>query len=117
MILRTERLLLREYVPEDWPAVLAYQADARYLRFYPWRERTERDVRAFVDAQVARQHERPRIKFQVAITLPDGTLIGSCGIRQAEPDTLVADMGYELDPRQWGQGYATEAARAILAFG
>ena len=26
-------------------------------------------------------------------------------------------MRYELDPRFWGRGYATEAARAVLAFG
>ena len=26
-------------------------------------------------------------------------------------------MGYEIAPEHWGQGYATEAARAILAFG
>ena len=26
-------------------------------------------------------------------------------------------MGYELDPKHWGKGYATEAARAVLDFG
>ena len=32
-------------------------------------------------------------------------------------DALEADIGYELAPDQWGRGYATEAARAIVAFG
>jgi RimJ/RimL family protein N-acetyltransferase len=32
----TDRLVLREFVIGDWPAVLAYQRDPRYLRFYPW---------------------------------------------------------------------------------
>ncbi|NLE76094.1 MAG: GNAT family N-acetyltransferase, partial [Chloroflexi bacterium] len=32
MILTTHRLRLREFVAEDWPAVLAYQSDPRYLQ-------------------------------------------------------------------------------------
>ena len=30
----TDRLVLREFVIGDWPGVLAYQRDPRYLRFY-----------------------------------------------------------------------------------
>jgi hypothetical protein len=40
MELSTDRLLLRDFVIEDWPAVLAYQRDPRYLRFYPERGRS-----------------------------------------------------------------------------
>ena len=46
--LNTSRLLLREYAENDWHAVLAYQRDPRYLRFYAWDARTEKDVCAFV---------------------------------------------------------------------
>jgi RimJ/RimL family protein N-acetyltransferase len=48
MFLTTERLILRDFVPDDWPAVLAYQQDPRYLRHYNWTERTPDEVRAFV---------------------------------------------------------------------
>jgi hypothetical protein len=41
MNIATERLGLREFVAEDWPAVLAYQRDPSYLRFYPSTNRTE----------------------------------------------------------------------------
>jgi RimJ/RimL family protein N-acetyltransferase len=40
MILTTERLVLREFEESDWPDVLAYQSDPRYLRYYEWTERT-----------------------------------------------------------------------------
>lgn len=40
MILTTERLVLREFVVEDLPAILAYQSDPRYLRYYEWTGRT-----------------------------------------------------------------------------
>jgi len=41
----TERLLLREFLLDDWRAVLAYQQDACYLEYYPWSARTESDAR------------------------------------------------------------------------
>ena len=47
--LSTPRLLLRDFTAGDWPAVLAYQRDPRYLRLYEWTERSEADVRDFVN--------------------------------------------------------------------
>lgn len=118
MELRTERLLLREFAPGDWPAVLAYQSDPRYLRFYAWEGRAEADVRAFVAMFVGWQGEQPRTKYQFALVLPEtGRLIGNCGIRVNDPAAREANIGYELDPDYWGRGYATEAARAVLVFG
>jgi len=116
--LLTERLILREFDANDWPAVWAYQSDPRYLRYYRWTERTPEEVREFVDMFVAQQYERPRIKFQLAIVLRSNQqLIGSCGIRMASPGAYEADIGYELAPQHWGRGYATEAACAIVRFG
>jgi RimJ/RimL family protein N-acetyltransferase len=64
------------------------------------------------------QRQIPRIKYQFAITLKStGQLIGNCGVRRDSPETREGDMGYELDPRFWGKGYATEAAQTVLSFG
>jgi RimJ/RimL family protein N-acetyltransferase len=116
--LLTERLLLRDFCADDWLAVLAYQSDPRYLRYYPWTGRTAEDVQAFVQKLVDQQRQQPRYRFQFAIVLPgEGRLIGNCGLRQDSPDARQADIGYELDPAYWGHGYATEAARAMLRFG
>src|SRR5437763_5140442 len=118
MQLTTGRLALRELEEGDWPAVLAYQSDPRYLRYYEWTERTEEDVRAFVRMLVGLREEEPRTKFQLAVVLREGgQLIGNCGVRVNNPAMREANIGYELDPRHWGRGYATEAARAILGFG
>ncbi len=118
MELHTARLLLREFVAADWPAVLAYQRDPHYLQFYAWIERTPEDVQRFVQMFVDQQHERPRRRFQLAVVLKDTQrLIGNCGIRKASAEAREADIGYELAPEHWGWGYATEAARAIVHFG
>ena len=117
--LRTARLLLREYTNEDWPSVLAYQSDARYLRYYPWSEREAATVRDWITRMIAHQSHRPRDVFQLAITLAeeDGRLIGSCGVRVNDRVRREGNIGYELNPEYWRHGYATEAARAMLSYG
>ncbi len=118
MIIETPRLELREFDRGDWTAVLHYQIDPRYQRYYPWTQRTEADVRAFVAQFLEWQAEEPRLKFQLAITLRDGgRLIGNCGIRQPQAGVRAAETGFEIAPEYWGCGYATEAAREMVGFG
>jgi RimJ/RimL family protein N-acetyltransferase len=120
MIISTRHLTLREFEESDFRALNTYQSDPRYLRFYPreWAERTTEEARAFLQRQIDAQHEQPRITFQLAITLrSDGKLIGNAGVRLPRPGATGGDIGCELDPEYWGQGYATEATRAMMAFG
>jgi RimJ/RimL family protein N-acetyltransferase len=118
MILTTERLVLREFEESDWRAVLAYQRDPHYLRFTPWRTRTDADVHSFIRMFLNWRQEMPRQKFQLAIILSEqGCLIGNAGIRISPSASWEAEIGYELDHRYWGHGYATEAAQALLSFG
>ena len=118
MLIETGRLWLREFDCSDWRAVLEYQRDPRYLRYYPWDERTEADAREFVGMFVEWQRENPRRRFQLGIVRrSDGLLIGNCGIRRHADRDAEAEIGYELNPDCWGNGYATEAAAAMVEFG
>jgi [ribosomal protein S5]-alanine N-acetyltransferase len=118
MEITTERLILREFKTTDWPEVLAYQSEPLYLRYYEWTERNPKAVQEFVGMFLANQREQPRTKYQLAVTLKSsGQLIGNCGIRMKTVEARDGDIGYELSPKHWGQGYAIEAARAIVALG
>ena len=118
MIITTERLILREFTEDDWEAVLSYQRNPLYLRYYHWTDRMAEEVRDFIGMFLANQKIIPRTKFQLATTLKaTDQLIGNCGIRMQSIDAQQADIGYELDPNYWGQGYATEAARALVDYG
>lgn len=118
MILRTPRLVLREFRDDDGPATHAYQQDPRYLRYYDRDGVTQRQSEAFVQACIAWQHEQPRAKVQLAVTLAaTGELIGNVGLRREAAGDPLADLGYELAPAHWGRGYASEAARALIDWG
>ncbi|HSK66631.1 MAG TPA: GNAT family protein [Anaerolineales bacterium] len=120
MRLETERLILRDFVADDWQRVIEYQTDPLYLRYYEWTtaDRTPEAVQEFVGWFLDHQKQEPRIKFQLAIVLKsDNLLIGNCGIRKDRANAFQADIGYELDPSYWNRGYATEAIHAIVDFG
>lgn len=118
MEIETERLILRDFLKEDWQRVLEYQSDPLYLRYNDWTERTPEAVQEFVGWFLDHQKQKPRIKFQLAVMLKSNHfLIGNCGVRMDKADAVEADIGYELDPKYWNHGYATEAASAMVDFG
>jgi RimJ/RimL family protein N-acetyltransferase len=118
MKLETERLILRDFVKDDWQRVLEYQSDPLYLRYYEWTERTPEAVQEFVGWFLSQQEENPRIKFQLVVVLKStNLLIGNCGVRMDNADDIDANIGYEFDPKYWNHGYATEAAHAVVDFG
>jgi RimJ/RimL family protein N-acetyltransferase len=51
-----------------------------------------------------------------AVTTPDGTLVGSVGLRIA-PQHRHAELGYWVGRPYWGRGYATEAAHLVVHYG
>ncbi|HYI14367.1 MAG TPA: GNAT family protein [Thermomicrobiales bacterium] len=118
MRIETERLILREFREADWQVMLEYWNAPLYQRYNPDLPDREGFVRHLVALFVGSQSELPRRNHQLAIVRKqDGRLIGNCGIRVNDPDLGEANIGYELDPRDWGNGYATEAASAIVRFG
>lgn len=118
MEITTERLLLREFMEGDLPALVAYQADPQYAEFWP-EEAPQVHARALFGMFRRWADERPRRNYQLAVARLQAPqeLIGACGVRGQGLDVGTAEFGIELAPQWWGHGYAIEAARAILGFG
>lgn len=118
MQIETDRLILRDFRDDDWQPMAAYWSDPRYQRYYPEMDDVEGAVQHLVTRFLNGQQEDPRWRFQLAIIRKDdGRMIGNCGIRVNAPEHREASIGYELNPDEWGQGFATEAAEAIVRFG
>ncbi|MEI9930882.1 MAG: GNAT family N-acetyltransferase [Rhizomicrobium sp.] len=113
--LESERLLLREPEALDVPAIAALMNDwdvVKNLASAPF-PYLEEHASAFIGRQ-----DDGRAKgtdFVFAITRKnDGTLMGKCGLHLKDDGF---ELGYWIGKPYWKQGYATEAAAEVLAFG
>ena len=115
--IETERLLLRPLDPAtDVDAVHAYQSLPEVCRYVPFEPRTRAEI-----AERLADTERvrwalfgPGQALDLAIVLRGtGELIGD--VLLFWRDDTNAEIGYAVHPAHHGRGYATEAARAMLA--
>lgn len=112
--LHTPRLLLRTYTLEDMPELIpligAREIAATTLRIpHPYTQKDAED-------QVRRsQGDEDAVRLGVCIET-SSTFIGGVGLR-LELDHHRAELGYWIGVPYWGNGYATEAARALLRYG
>ena len=65
----TPRLVLRDFIENDWEVVHEYGSDAEVARYMPWGPNTEEDTRAFIARAIASRSEEPRTKFELAVTI------------------------------------------------
>jgi RimJ/RimL family protein N-acetyltransferase len=112
--LPTARLRLRPVTDADADVLFALHRNANVLRYWdspPWRDR----VRAEHFVRTSRQLADHGTGARLAIDrLADGAFLGWCSLTRWNPDYRSASLGYCLDEAAWGNGYATEAARALL---
>ena len=116
--IETARLRLREFVESDWEAILG-ASDSRAMKFFDEAPFTEDDAKAWVDSVIASQAQDPRMRYAFAVELKAGnTVIGYCDIGIRPPvECRMAYSGFRYIPEYWGNGYGTEAQRAIFDFG
>ena len=116
--IETPRLVLRDLAEGDGPAVHAYASDAAVVRHLDWGPNTAEDTARFLEMAQAAREAVPRTAYHLAIVLrATDRLIGGCRIEIRNAASGNGDIGYVLARDVWGQGYASEAARALLTFG
>jgi RimJ/RimL family protein N-acetyltransferase len=111
--IRTDRLLLRPPEPRD-AATIAARINNRRIAAntsrIPWPYDLD-DARAFIDYSLA-LGERESV---FVITREESGPIGAIGFELAGRSG-AAELGYWLAEEWWNCGYATEAARAVVAY-
>ncbi len=112
---RTGRLLLRDFVPDDFDAVHAYGGDPEVARYMEWGPNTPDETRGFLGRALASQAIWPRLDYGLAIEhLTAGTVIGSIGLYLRDGPNRTAEIGYCLHRDYWRRGIIHEASRAMI---
>jgi ribosomal-protein-alanine N-acetyltransferase len=95
-----------------------YASDPEAVRYVGWGPNSKEDTKNFMQRVIASQKEEPRSDFELAVALKEqNTLIGGCRISISDARHREGFIGYILNRDFWRQGYATELAQALLAFG
>lgn len=111
-MIETERLRLRPATPADVEPLRAIYAHPDVERWIG--PEMAADLDAAVAEQIKLHAERGFCMF-VMEDRATGAVLGDCGLQPLEMKGPEIEIGWDLAPDAWGHGYATEAARAVLA--
>jgi [ribosomal protein S5]-alanine N-acetyltransferase len=109
----TERLTLRELVPDDVDALFEVLGDPVAMRYYP--APFDRDKVADWIEWARASYSEHGFGLWAVIRRSDGRCLGDCGpMLQPVEGREMPEVGYRIVPAEQGRGYATEAATACL---
>jgi RimJ/RimL family protein N-acetyltransferase len=113
-----ERLVLREFAAEDWPAVHAWASRPEACRYQAWGPNTPEETRAHVDRVVAAAAARPRTEYTLLAQLREGgRVVGSGSLFVRSERFRTGEVAYIVHPDLWGQGIASEIAKLLVGWG
>ena len=117
VVIRTPRLLLKDFEAADRAAFVGYQTDPRYLRLYDFPEGDTARADRLFDRFLDWQREQPRRSLQLGVfDRTTGRLLGCAGLRRADEASAV--LGLELAPAEWGRfRLAIDIATALIDYG
>jgi RimJ/RimL family protein N-acetyltransferase len=117
--LETERLLIRPYRDDDATALHEVFGSPEVMRWTP--SAPSKDV-AETAQRLARTmaftaRQPPGLGLWALELKTTSEFLGQVGLFPVEGKGPEVEVAYELAPRVWGHGYATEAARGLIAYG
>jgi aminoglycoside 6'-N-acetyltransferase len=115
--IRTDRLVIRRFRPEDIRAFAAYRSDPDVARYQSWDAYTGARAETFVAEMAALHPGMPGewYQFAVADIVNDG-LLGDTALCVDADDPSRAKLGFTFAPAYQRKGYATEAARGTIGY-
>jgi [ribosomal protein S5]-alanine N-acetyltransferase len=113
-ILSSRRLILRQLEHSDADAMMQLFSSPEVLRFLGL-EPTDSREKAIGLIDWLNSGFDNKESIQWAITLrEDGRWIGTCGNINWDKESRNIEIGYNVLPKYWGQGYGTEATHAMI---
>jgi RimJ/RimL family protein N-acetyltransferase len=116
--IRTPRLLLRPWAAEDAAAALAVFGDehvARWLAPAVGRVPDVETMRALLARWAGERVVSPSGRWAVEVA-ESGQLVGAVALLPLPPDKIDFEVGWQLAPGAWGNGFAAEAGHAVAHY-
>jgi RimJ/RimL family protein N-acetyltransferase len=114
-ILETDRLRLRPVSPDDLDHIVALYGDPEVMRYIGTRGALTREEACGRLDFMVDHWRRHGFGMWSLFRKDDGAFVGRCGMRYMDSTTDV-ELGYTLVKACWGQGFATEASRAVVRY-
>ncbi|TFD94522.1 GNAT family N-acetyltransferase [Jeotgalibacillus sp. R-1-5s-1] len=115
--LQTNRLILRDLEDGDWYEVHQYASIPDVSKYQPWGPNTEEETREFVIEALEAALHQPRERYALGVVLKETKqLIGAVELNIKEYNRS-GELSYILHPEFWGNGFASEAAKRLVAYG
>jgi RimJ/RimL family protein N-acetyltransferase len=117
--IRTERLTLRPYEPDDFDAALTYWSRADVTRFLYLEAFTTETFVERLGLLMGRTELNSEGDVLTLAIVPDGVdrVVGDMTLFWRSAEHQTGEIGFILDPEHQRKGYAREAATALLELG
>ncbi|WP_370529769.1 GNAT family N-acetyltransferase [Alkalihalobacillus sp. AL-G] len=115
-MLGSERLYLRPLKATDVSNLMKIFSDPVAMTYYP-STKTETEAIQWIEWNL-KNYDAFHVGLWAAELKKDRTFVGQCGIvPQKVSGTIQMEIGYSFVRSFWGNGYATEAAKACMDYG
>jgi len=122
IIFDTDRLIIREFEPEDLEMVFEYGKQEVVFRYQNWGPVSKENILDFIKNSRDEANHDNRLNYDLCIVKKeDFHVIGECGFHEiktkGESIRSEAKIGYMINPKYWNQGFATEVTQGLIKYG
>ena len=118
IVCETSRLILRQFNESDVDPLLSFLGDPEVMRFSIRGPETREDIQTKYLPGCLKRYSRDGLGQWAVVRKSDGLCVGECGIYAQQIDgEREFEISYRMRRDCWGNGLATEAARACRDYG
>jgi len=117
VILQTPRIVLRHLEPQDLDALFALYRDPAIRQYFPDGTRTHEETKQELEWFLHGHPGFPQLGLWATVECASGAFLGRCGLLPWEIEGKhEVELAFLIDKNRWGEGFATEAASAIVSY-
>jgi ribosomal-protein-alanine N-acetyltransferase len=115
-IIETKRLLLREIIISDAPAIYQYLSDKDVIKYLEGSTDTISEAEGYINWISKTYQEGSDIRWGI-VEKESNKLIGDCGFGHINEPLRPTEIGYMIAKDYWNRGYMTEVLNSMLNYG